>query len=365
MLARNQDTNNLSSWRGKLAAYFDIFVNTQPERWRIFCVVCLSAFLYALFNDLILHRPPESVAKEVVILCVIGTITLPLFYIGYRVRKQQQTTPLRERLRVGALSVILISMMAPISIFGFCQTQFFISLLPYPKEEVLIHMKEARKVQQEIEAKFRAQYGQEPEGSITTSKLFPSEVQYELNEAITYLMNDESINAKLKQSFGITLRDARVVIVPSWKLTEDNYAQLGITDLGGKKAQTQAGEIELHGFIIRDKGGQEGLVTLDGVPRIFLGASAFSDRKTLTYSLFHELLHALNIPGYYPFPFTILQDDLTYLPVYRSIINEEHFSGLREYQIWLILVIMPLFFSGIALSKGLKTRLTIEFPALN
>src|SRR5882724_358682 len=351
----DQGVNRASDWRGELSKYFDVFVNTRRERRRIFCTVFLIAFLYALFNDLALHRAPQRIAWEIVILCIGGTITLPFLYVGYRVSKERRFPALNGwRWATHRPFALLASASFSLAIVGFCQTQLFVSLLPYPRAQVLNHREKASLRQSEIQSEYRARTGNEPLSFVEYRSFSPS-VQVELKESMTYLISDERLNTKLKESFGVTLRDTKAVIIPSWEVEDRAGATLVGLTLSGWTMLSSRSISDEHGVVIRDTGDQSEQLTTDGVPRIVLSASAFQDPKTLRLTLFHELLHALNIPGYSPSRVVALQDDLTYLPEYRSIVRQEKLRGWTEYNIWFFGVILPFTYSFFNLTRILKS----------
>jgi hypothetical protein len=228
-----------------------------------------------------------------------------------------------------------------ISLFGFAQTEKFVSLLPHPsKAEIRASMEKATAEQRQIMARYGYVDGQEPHATRMVSNLFTDEDEKRVHIALYNLLRDEKLNEPLRHGLGVRLRNVTAVIVPYGY----DAAQLGLTE-DGRRLLTSTGELNLSGMTIRDVDSARQL-TSDGRPRIILFDTAFYSEKTLRLTLFHELLHASNVPGHTLSPFTFLQDDLTYLPEYRFALKERGFRKWNEFYIWLFGVVLPLVYAG-------------------
>lgn len=231
-----------------------------------------------------------------------------------------------------------------VGVFGFCQTQFFVSMFAPDRSEVIRSMEQARAVQREIGDAYRSRTGSEPARGIVVHPLFMenNQNQRRLSEALKQLLSDEGLNAQLAQAFGVTLRDVNAVLVPGWHARGVNGEMLGLTE-AGLKEWVRLDTPAILAATIRDGVAGRPQATVDGVPRIMVHYGAFADERRLRFALLHELLHALNVPGRHVSPVSFLQGDLDYLPVYRRIMRGEGFrSPYTEYLVWFFLIIAPL-----------------------
>ncbi|HLL14618.1 MAG TPA: hypothetical protein VK388_06115 [Pyrinomonadaceae bacterium] len=227
---------------------------------------------------------------------------------------------------------ILLS--ALVMVGGFFQTQLFVRSLPRPETNVIrAHIEHCRKLQDQLGAQ------KQPSGIVF--RMFSEKPLRTLEEVKESLLKDQALQSELKEKFGISFHELKVVIVPAWALiTIDNNDQIGITYAGWKESNSAKGDSDIGGFTLRDKGGLP-QITLDGRPRIVLNSVSFQDRNSLRLTLFHELLHAMNVPGDYPSKITFAQNDLVYLPEYRAFVNREKLDGYRETTIWFLAVLIP------------------------
>lgn len=188
--------------------------------------------------------------------------------------------------------------------------------------------------------------GQLPRGIVLESFDGPAQLKV-LEEAKTSLLNDETLQAELRNEFGACFRDLNVVVIPAWKMDSvDNNEVLGITIDGWRQATTARGELDVGGFTLRDRP-LSASVTVDGRPRIVLNPKAFETAASLRVTLYHELLHAMNIPGFYPWPLTFAQNDLIYLPRYRAFLRREGLGVWTEVRTWVLAVLVPWFIAGL------------------
>jgi hypothetical protein len=237
------------------------------------------------------------------------------------------------------MAFLQLGLLALVGIFGILQTEWFVSLLPRPTvEEIRQHINASRALQKQIADKYRVQIGREPDNSIALSPLFTELQQRELQEAIAFLLRDESLQIDLKNNFGLSFGDVNAVIVPGWAISYENVDLIGITLEGWRAAQSAS--TDTQGFTLRDRPGLP-QSTVEGRPIIVLNYWAFRSNDTLRLSLFHEMLHAMNVPGYYPSRLAFTRNDLDYLPQYRDFVSRSGLEGKRDYIIWIVLVLMP------------------------
>lgn len=242
-----------------------------------------------------------------------------------------------------------ITLSAIVLICGFFQTQLFVKLLPRPENNVIrAHIEQCRKIQEQLGAQ------KNPSGIIFW--MFGEKPLRTLEEAKESLLRDDALQTKLKEKFGTSFRELNVVIVPAWAMdTTANNEQIGITYAGWKEATGAKGDSDVGGFTLRDRPGLK-QITVDGRPRIVLNPVCFQDRNSLRLTLFHELLHAMNVPGDYPSRVTFAQNDLIYLPEYTEFVNQENLDGHREAIIWVLAVLIPAFILALLVRRHKKVR---------
>ncbi|HWS85663.1 MAG TPA: hypothetical protein VN282_01610 [Pyrinomonadaceae bacterium] len=233
-----------------------------------------------------------------------------------------------------------------VGVFGVLQTQLFVILADKPSlERIKRQMKVSEDRQREIGARFQQRTGRRPHDRIyiCAEPLF-SKVQYKaIEEATNSLLEDDDTLPYFKTS----LKGVRAVILPAWELeTQQDYLDFGITPEGARHAPAVAGHPLIPALTLRDRdpadqGGFPHEVTEDGTPRIAINLSAFESKERLRLTIFHELLHAGNVPGYDASRFTVLQTDLAYLSEYRGYIAREGLEGWRELKLWGWWVVTP------------------------
>ena len=216
---------------------------------------------------------------------------------------------------------------------GVLQTEWFVTMLNHPT---------AAQVQQSIQEddaeqqKIRRQYEQTGKACITGivfHERFEQSARDMLNRALTELKANHELQKTLKNDFGKTFDDVDAVIFPAWQ-TNHHKAVYGFTEIGLAAARSASAQLFAAGFTIRDRRNKP-QVTEDGVPRIGIDLEAFEDNETLKVTLFHELLHAMNVPKHEPpwYTFSLLQNDLAYCDEYRDCIHRFSFKNDRE---WLV-----------------------------
>lgn len=228
-----------------------------------------------------------------------------------------------------------------IGVLGIFQTRTFISQLPGLDESYIRqHVTQCRKLQS-----VKRNNSTKTKSGIVV-ELFDTDKQKQaIEEARDSLLKDEELQSVLRDKFGVSFRDLDVVVIPAWKMdTPDNIKQIGITIDGWRQASTAKGETNVGGFTLRDRPTDTKPSTLDGRPRIVINPKAFESEKTLRLIVFHELLHAMNVPGFYPWPLTFAQNDLTYLKEYRHFVKRaglEAWDGWDETRTWVLAVFVP------------------------
>jgi hypothetical protein len=222
-------------------------------------------------------------------------------------------------------------------VFGILQTQFYISRADRPGlDAILKEIKASQELQQQAAARWE-QAGKSQHENIVIDKNYFTPMQY---KAITKETRSLTADEDTLPYFRTSLGEVHAVIFPAWMIEKpEDFKDFGITKEGVSSAPAVAsadvaGDSLVPAFTLRDRPEQRDRVTEDGWPRIALNLSAFESEETLRLTLFHELLHAGNIPGYSPSRFTIFQNDLTYLPEYRGYVAREGLEGWREWRLW-------------------------------
>lgn len=233
-----------------------------------------------------------------------------------------------------------------VGLVGFVQTDAFASLLSRPSDaQIRVSMRESQAIQDEIARRSSIN----PPSRAIEFQLFDEAQVTALQNATSFILVDDSLQRELQLAFGRSLRDVTAVVVPSWRINSGNLDLLGITNEGWQSIQTKrSGGLDLLQTSLTDVGGytlrerpHTPAVTLDGRPRIVLNLSAFESAAKLRLVLFHELLHAMNIPGYQPPWYAFAHNDLTYLPLYRDYVRRSGFRRFDEYMVWILAVITP------------------------
>jgi hypothetical protein len=201
------------------------------------------------------------------------------------------------------------------------QTDYFVTLFDFPSYDLLrSHMAKSQQIQASIAKKSKSDTSQS-----ATYLFFSDSQKAQLEDARRFILSDPELEKKLKDRFGTSLKDVHTVIAPSWETDNKGYCTLlGITEEGGwSDFQQAARSCEIGATTIRDKP-DEGERTVDGRPRIVLNMNAVASTSWTRLVVFHEMLHAMNIPGFKPTRLARVQTDLTYLPEYRWFVAKEN-----------------------------------------
>jgi len=230
-----------------------------------------------------------------------------------------------------------------VAFVGFAQTSFFGRFLPgFDNTLIRSHIKECRALQ-----------GPLPETPIQFESFEPEqpELEQRLKNAINSFTQDTTLNGTLRNAFGEDFRDLNVIIIPSWVISSEQKADLyGITLEGWNHIAEARNSAYVGAYTLRNRPSEE-KVTKDGRTRIIINPSALQSESALRLTLFHELLHALNIPGRDPPWYGFAQDDLRYLPEYRDEVWRQGWIMYSQACIWVLAVCVPL---GIALAPILR-----------
>jgi hypothetical protein len=250
----------------------------------------------------------------------------------------------KARIKLGILFVL--------GCLGICQTQRVIGWIGRQDiASIRQEMAVAEQAQEQIRESYFRKTGHTPPFKITFHPLFNDKQKQMLEAARVEILRDQKFQDTLEGLFQTCFRHASVVVIPAWHMHNSaNYEWMGIPRASGLAASVHAGDPTIEGFTIRDRYPNEAQRTIDGIPRIALNLEAFQSTKTLQLTLFHELLHGLNIPGHEPLgPINQFQNDLTYLPEYRIFVSQTRLDGWREYKInagvalfWLALAIVAI-----------------------
>jgi hypothetical protein len=162
---------------------------------------------------------------------------------------------------------------------------------------------------------------------------FDEDLKGQLKDARAFVENDEEFQKLLLKRFGRNFKGLDVIMIPMWSpKVQDNYSQAGITyDARWTDVLDAFFDKDAKAVTIRERPGKPQM-TVDGIPRIIVKYEAFASTTTLRKTVFHELLHAINLPGYryrtkVPWwgevEYTKAQDDLCYLEEYRNYTSKE------------------------------------------
>jgi hypothetical protein len=208
--------------------------------------------------------------------------------------------------------------------------------------EYRLHMEASRERQLAI----ATAAGKERPHGLAVSPFFSGVQRRAIQKTFEELASNEALNSELARGLdGVSLRDISAEVLPEWEVRRiDTAERFGLTKEAWRAFMRHETPFQL-GYTLRDTD-SDPHVTLDGTPKIILGPQSFVNEQTLHRVLFHELLHALNVPGYRPSPLAILQDDFAYLPVYRRIVSEEGLDAQVDYFIWFAAVLLPLFLAA-------------------
>jgi len=229
-----------------------------------------------------------------------------------------------------------------VGVFGVLQTQWFVAFTNRPDyTQIRKDIQESKRLQDQLAREYGLRSGSTPSAGIEIHRdLFNTPQTEEIEGQLRFLLQDDLLQSDLKRAFGYDFRDINAVVFPGWLIYESVSEQAGLTPQGELSVLRSSGSSTSLGFTLRDQPEQQRL-TIDGRPRIALNVGAFKTRETLRFALFHELFHAMNVPGISPSRFTFAQNDLTYLTEYRSYLWRSGLEGNRQYLIWLLIVIIP------------------------
>lgn len=241
-----------------------------------------------------------------------------------------------------------------LGIFLFFQTECFISLfpLPYPRSEMARVMAADREKQRQVGERYEASEGKAPERGLNYHGLFRAEEKRRLESAVASLRGRDAFQEfqrEFEQNFSVSFDEHfNAVFIPPWlPATEANHDQFKITTKGREAAEDgPLGSFFVKGFTVRDRTRDEWESTYNGTPRIAIYLYDFRSHEDLQLAIFHEMLHSLNVPGYYPCSLNITQTDLVYLPEYRAFVDRTRLNKFSlDKLIWIILFLVSLGFS--------------------
>jgi hypothetical protein len=214
---------------------------------------------------------------------------------------------------------------------GILQTDWFVTRLNHPTDvEVRQMLKEDDEEQQKIRLQYERETRKAPTKGIVFHERFEPNPTRMLTEALAKLKANRELQQAIKNDFGKTFDDLNAVVFPAWE-TAHHKSVFGLTDFGIAAARDASGQLFAAGFTVRDRHKMP-RITDEGVPRVGIDVEAFEDQETLKVSLFHELLHAMNVPKYEPawYTFALLQHDLAYCDQYRAYVKRFGFKNNRE-----------------------------------
>lgn len=240
------------------------------------------------------------------------------------------------------LSVVLVCA------FFVAQSEWYVSLPGPPGgvERMRRRMENDREAQKLIGDRYREEKNKEPVRGLVFHSLFGEANRIRLERAKQFLLGDKIFEEKFKRKYGVSLQDVNALVIPDWHMNNpDNQGQFGFMDTGWTECKKITGKLSVGGYTIRDTVVRQ--ATVDGTPRILISYKAFRSDEKLRQTLFHEMLHALNVPKHYPSRINFTRSDLVYLPEYREFLER---TGLRNSEWWLwYLLIYPLSITALAL----------------
>jgi hypothetical protein len=155
-----------------------------------------------------------------------------------------------------------------------------------------------------------------------------------LDTTRSLILDDGELRQKLQEQFGTNLDSVGALVTLTWETDNPGYCeQIGITRQGGwidfKEATKSCA---IGATTIRDRP-YVTQRTLDGTPRIVLNPNALAYSNWTRFVVFHEMMHAMNIPAYSP-KFAWVQTDLTYLKEYRWYVDKNNLGTWNDYICW-------------------------------
>lgn len=251
------------------------------------------------------------------------------------------------------IASVLFILFFSVSIWGLRQTEWAISRF-FTRPGGIDRIRLQMKADQDIQLKRNKNYCADPqakrkpcvpmgkkdgEGIQVLKDLFSKRQQAQLDLAIRHLLSNEAARKALEERFGTSLHELDAVIIPAGDiLIEELDEDLGITPITREMYRDAVGDPDYDAFTARDHADAEGF-TDDGRPRIILNQSVFGTQQRLKRQLFHEALHALNVPKH---DVSHIRHDLFYLQEYREaakLFGREDKD--EDFKTWVCFVIAP------------------------
>lgn len=158
---------------------------------------------------------------------------------------------------------------------------------------------------------------------------FTTKEKDNVRKALSFVLADNELDQKLKAQFETSVRNVKVVVAPIWTRDDPDYLEKnGITFDGEVDVDKSSKSCDIGAATVRDKFGVP-QKTADGIPRIVLNPNALADESWTRHVVFHEMMHAMNLPGYYA-PVALVQTDLTYLPEYCWFVGKAKLGSFSE-----------------------------------
>lgn len=238
----------------------------------------------------------------------------------------------------------------------FTQTDHFLRYTDHPTEEqIRSHISASKALQNRQRQAPRDPKYIVPKQPFDTVFFSPEKAD-EVKRARENVVKDEELAKLLSEKFQLTApAEVSAVFVPLAEMkTRENCDHTGIQPTAWEEIDDAKSD-NPEGITIRDKGTDE-VKTVDGIPRIFLTSKAFDwPPQSLQRTVAHELLHAMNIPGYRwsiklpglkkPVPLTVWQNDLGYLAEYRWYVRKAGLETCDQTVIWAFITILLVSFA--------------------
>lgn len=210
------------------------------------------------------------------------------------------------------------------------QTDSFLTLFQSPTyDQIREHIRESNALQAGISRKSGKIF---PTDNFTYLSFSESQTS-QLEAARKFVLSDDELEKKINEQFKVSLKDVRAVVVPLWETDNVGYCPyIGITEKGGwPDVVAASGNCNIGATTIRDRPDATEQRTIDGRPRIILNPNAFANTSWTRRVVFHEMLHALNVPAFRPSHLTQAQTDLIYLSEYRWFVKKASLNSLNEF----------------------------------
>ena len=112
--------------RSRSGTLYDFCFSAARFRWTTYIIAAAVSFLYGVFNGVVLHRPEQDVANEVLAsILIIIVLRVGYFAWGYRRAERQDTVPTSRQVRLSLASVticLIAFLLVVIYDFGFVPT---------------------------------------------------------------------------------------------------------------------------------------------------------------------------------------------------------------------------------------------------